>query len=184
MNNLKFVVLLFLCALSSLALAGKDSGFYVGGSLGTAGTEVSTDDVDLDDDASAYKIFAGYNFGLVPMIDLAVEGSYVDFGEVSTDVADGKLEASSSAWDVFGLVGANFGPVGIFGKVGMVSWETDINYRDLEDDLSAKEDGSDPAYGIGAKFQFSSFAVRAEYEMFDAGDADLNMISVGAAITF
>ncbi|SMF39874.1 Outer membrane protein beta-barrel domain-containing protein [Alteromonadaceae bacterium Bs31] len=184
MSNYKLFISVLLFGLSTAAFAGKDTGIYLGGSLGTAGNEVSVGDVNLDDDASAYKVFAGYNFGWVPLFDLAVEGSYVDFGDTSASFDGGKIETSSSAWDVFGLVGVNMGPVGFFAKAGMVSWETEFNISDLEEDLKGKEDGSDPAYGIGAKFQFASFAVRAEYELFDAGEADLSMISVGAAITF
>jgi len=172
------VVLAF--TFSSSAFAGKDSGFYLGGSVGSASTEFDTGtEFSLDDDANGYKVFAGYNFGWVPMFDLAVEGSYIDFGEVSSGSGATKITASSNGWDLFGLAGMNFGPLGVFAKVGYFSWETDISGY-----LEGSDDGSDPAYGLGVKFQFSSFAVRGEYEMFDAGDGDLNMISVGAAYTF
>ena len=68
-------VLLFL---SSLAWAGSESGLYLGGSLGSADLDVSSPTVNFNDDDTGYKIFAGYNFGLIPLIDLAIEGSYVD----------------------------------------------------------------------------------------------------------
>lgn len=45
------------------------------------------DTVSTGDDFSAYdagyKIFTGYNFGKIPLLDLAVEGSYVISGETS-----------------------------------------------------------------------------------------------------
>ncbi len=68
---------------SSWAVAGSDSGFYVGGSLGTASVDYSENDPDIgevnfDDDDSAYKVFAGYNFGLVPFLNIAVEGAYCE----------------------------------------------------------------------------------------------------------
>lgn len=46
---------------------------------------VSTGD-DYSANAAAYKVFAGYNFGAIPLLDLAVEGSYVFTDELSDNV--------------------------------------------------------------------------------------------------
>ena len=179
------VFTLFFLSISSLAMAGKDSGFYIGGSLGSTSLEVAIDDVsegfNLDDDDMGYKIFAGYNFGLIPMFDLAVEGSYVDFGEISTPLPESlvDLEMGLTAFDLFGVASYNIGPFGIFGKLGHAWWDADFNFAGMDDS------SSDMAYGIGLRFQFSSLAVRAEYEMFDIeGDVDLDFFSVGLSWTF
>ncbi|SMF47234.1 Outer membrane protein beta-barrel domain-containing protein [Alteromonadaceae bacterium Bs31] len=192
MSNFRIIYLIVLSTVSLAAQAGNDSGFYLGASIGNAGTNFSDVAVDLDENAFAYKAFAGYNFGLLPTIDLAVESSYVDLGETSVNITDNAIvSTNSNAWNLFGLIGVNFGPVGLFAKAGMASWQTELGWIDLANDLSFEENdlptertGSDPVYGIGAKFQFSSFAVRAEYEIFDTGDIDFDMLSVGAAFTF
>ncbi|WP_075187434.1 porin family protein [Teredinibacter haidensis] len=178
-----------LSLISSYAFSGSDSGLYVGGSLGMTSSTVtySNYDGEFDDDDTGYKIFAGYNLGLVPFIDLAIEGSYVDFGKsggelLSQEFGTEKFSTERTAWDLFGLAGFTTGPVAFFGKVGVVSWDTEVSIQDVEDTL--KDDGSDLAYGVGAKFQLMSFSVRAEYEYFDFEHIDTDMISVGAAFTF
>jgi hypothetical protein len=164
---------------SGVAAAGAESGLYLGGSLGTTSVDVDTGTVEFDDDDSGYKIFAGYNFGLIPLLDLAIEGSYVDFGEVSS-AEIGNADVGITGWDAFGVAGFKLGPIGVFGKVGMIAWESESDA--VQDELD--DSGSDPAYGIGASFQLGSLAFRAEYELFDTGDADVDYFSVGAAWTF
>ena len=170
---------------SSWAVAGSESGFYVGGSLGTASVDYSENDPDLgefsiDDDDSAYKVFAGYNFGLVPFLNIAVEGSYIDFGSQEGEINNvPSFSIDSTAWSGFGLVGFDLGPVGLFAKAGMASWDSDFNTP-----IDTSESGTDPAYGLGAKIQLGSIAVRGEYELFDLDGVDIDYFSVGASFTF
>lgn len=153
------------------ALAGEESGFYLGGSVGNAALDTS----GVDDD-TGYKVFGGYNFGLIPLIDLGIEASYLDFGSQENDFAS----LSTTGLSAHGLAGLTFGPFGVFAKAGMMDWESD-----LKSDLgNASESGTDPAYGIGVKFQLSSFQLRAEYELIELEDTDLEFYSVGAAYTF
>jgi opacity protein-like surface antigen len=48
------------------------------------------------------------------------------------------------------------------------------------------DDGTDPAYGLGAAFRLTdAVSLRAEYELFDVGDLDdLNMWSAGVEFNF
>jgi len=100
---------------SSTVMAGSDSGFYLGGSLGQASIEAdgqtpSGDAFDFNEDDAGYKLFAGYNFGIIPLIDLAVEGSYVDFGNPNGTLSDGtRIESDLAGWDAFGLAALTFG---------------------------------------------------------------------------
>ncbi|MBB3167775.1 porin family protein [Simiduia aestuariiviva] len=165
---------------SATSMAGDESGFYVGGSIGTSQLSYSGDGSDFDDDDVGYKGFAGYNFGLIPFLNLAVEGSYVDFGTQAGTIANIDVSQTSSAFMGSALAGVNLGPVGVFAKAGVINWDSDITV----DGLKASGSGSDPAYGIGAKFQLLSFQLRAEYERLEIDDADIDMFSVGAAYTF
>ncbi|RKZ56983.1 MAG: porin family protein [Gammaproteobacteria bacterium] len=173
--NFKKLRILFICVsgiiltLPTTAFAGADSGFYIGAGAGDA----SISEGNFDESDSAYKIIAGYNIGFIPFVDFAVEGSYVDFGNPGTSTNN----VEATGWDAFGLAGLNFGPVGIFAKAGAIKW-------DLSTNSGFSDSGTDPAYGIGAKFSFLSFAVRAEYEVFQFDTADVDMVSLSATFTF
>ena len=173
----KKVRILFICLAGSFlgmpgaAIAGADSGFYIGAGVGDASVNVS----DFDESDSAYKIFGGYNIGFIPLVDFAVEASYVDFGKPSSSA--GSVEVSGV--NAFGLAGLSFGPFGVFAKAGMLSWDADSTLG-----ATSSESGSDPAYGVGARFAFGSFAVRAEYEVYDLDSTDVDMVSVSGVYTF
>lgn len=183
----KYVLAVAACCMSGAVLAGSDSGFYIGGSVGNAKVDYSDNDpdfgnfdIDFKDDDNAYKVFAGYNFGLVPLLNLGVEAAYIDFGKYEDEIANVKGKVELDAVTLTGLVGFNLGPVGLFGKAGVANWD-----GDFKSTLGhASESGTDPVYGVGAKLQFGSFAVRAEYEMFDLDKFDVDYYSVGASYTF
>ena len=89
---------------SAPAFAGGDSGFYLGAGVGQAiGRRYVTSRVAsrFDGDDTGFKAIAGYNFGIIPLIDLAVEGEYVDFGKPD----DGGVEVDANAIAAFGLAG-------------------------------------------------------------------------------
>jgi hypothetical protein len=166
---------------SGAAFAGADSGFYLGAGVGQASVgDISIDGGEgfsFDGDDTAYKAIVGFNFGWIPLIDLAVEGSYIDFGKPD----DGGIEVDADALAAFGVVGANLGPIGFFGKVGAINWDAKVS----GDGGSADDDGTDPAYGIGARFALGSFQIRAEYELFDIDAADdVDLLSASLLYTF
>jgi hypothetical protein len=151
--------------------AGAESGFYLGAGVGDA----TVKDTDFDASDSAYKLFGGYNIGFIPLVDFAVEASYVDFGAPST--SDGSIEVTGV--NAFGLAGLSFGPFGIFAKAGMINWDSDATFGTA----SSSDSGSDPAYGVGARFAIGSFSVRAEYEYYDV-KSNLDMVSISGVYTF
>lgn len=160
------------------AHAGGDSGFYVGAGVGQASVgDVDGVDGNFDGDDVGYKAIVGYNFGIIPLVDLSIEAEYVDFGEPDDD----GIEVSGDALAAFGVAGVNLGPVGLFGKVGMAAWDADAS--DGIDSVS--DDGTDMAYGIGARFHIASFQIRAEYEFFDIDLADdVSLLSASLIYTF
>ncbi|HEY8942353.1 MAG TPA: porin family protein [Cellvibrio sp.] len=165
--------------LPSLAWAGDESGLYIGGSVGQSGIDASVDDIGFDEDATGYKVLFGYNFGLIPLIDLAVEADYRDFGSFK----DGKnnIKSDVTSVDVYGLAGLNLGLLGVFAKVGYADTDVDT----IVEDGKFTSSESSNTYGIGARIQLGSLAVRAEYEKFDVDNIDdLSMWSLGATYTF
>ena len=165
----------FIVGMPTAAVAGADSGFFLG--IGAGDATVKSDEASFDESDSAYKVLAGYNFGVIPLIDLAVEASYAHFGNPGS----GAYDAEITGLDAFGLAGLSFGPFGIFVKAGVIDWGLDTN----DGTVTNSESGTDPAYGIGARLAFGSFSVRAEYEYFDLdSDVELGMASISGIYTF
>ena len=176
---------MLVAALLLLSAESKaDSGFYLGGSVGTAGVEIDTGDpvnpILFDEDDFAWKAFVGYNIDL-PIIDLGVEAGYVNLGGPSADVGGVQFAVDTDGFEAFGLLGFNLGPIGVFAKAGVIAWDAEFSI----DGVAGSDDGTDPAYGIGAKIGLGSLAFRLEYELFDIEDTeDVAMISAGVVWTF
>jgi outer membrane immunogenic protein len=180
--------LLGLAVLSLSPAAFAESGPFIGASVGTA--TVSADvpdpidpgfaDINFDEDDFAWKVYGGYAWDL-PILDLGVELGYFDLGSPSADVVGEKVGISVSGYSAFALAGVNLGPVGLFIKGGIASWDANL----LIADLRGSDSGSDPAYGIGLRLTFGSLEVRGEYENFDIADADdVYMATLGLAWRF
>ena len=173
--------ILFAATLLALPLSpavAADNGFYLGGSVGQANLKVddvtdgiSTEDFDADD--TAFKLIAGIR----PLDWLGVEAAYVNFGEPEDTVLGQKLQADGDGISAFAVGFLPTGPVDLFAKVGLISWDSKISG-------SFDDDGTDLAYGVGAQFRVLGLSIRAEYEKFDISDVDLDMISVGLTYTF
>ena len=176
--------IVMLCA-SSVASAGFESGFYLGASVGNADSDAkyrntAAGDVSFDDADTGYKVFLGYNFGVVPLINLAVEASYVDLGTAKGTVAGNSVESKVNGVDAFGLVGFNLGPVALFAKAGAINWDSKSTVLSSTTNAS----GTDPAYGVGLQFQLGSVGLRAEYEVFDLDEVEIGFASIGMSYTF
>ena len=177
--------ILMVAALLLLSVESRaDSGFYLGGSVGTAVVEIDTgtpvNPVIFDEDDFAWKAFAGYNFDL-PIIDLGIEAGYVNLGSPSADIGGIQFAVDTDGFEAFGLLGVNLGPVGVFAKAGVIAWDAEFTV----DGVTGTDDGTDPAYGIGAKIGLGSLAFRLEFELFDIEDTeDVAMISAGVVWTF
>ncbi len=167
---------LMLLGCGSTAMAA-DNGIYVGGSLGQANVEIrEDDDIDFDGDDIGFKVIAGIR----PLDWLAIEANYVNFGEAEDD----GVEIDADGVSGFGVGFLALGPVDLFAKAGLVSWDASVGLQGVSG-VGGDLDGTDLAYGVGAQFRVWSFSLRAEYEVFDVDDVDdLNMLSVGFTFTF
>jgi len=164
-------------AFSSSAYAGAESGLYLGGGMGQTSMGFSELGKSYSIDDTGWKAILGYNFGILPLLDLGLEGSYVNFGESS----DGDATASLTAWDGFGLVGLSLGPLGLFGKMGLASWSSEKSVGRF----TFSESGTDPVYGIGARLQIMKVSARIEYEYFDFDRyTDVSLTSLSLLYTF
>jgi len=185
LKKTRFVYPLIALACAPLA-ANADSGFYIGGGVGAATLEANFGDTgipgfptDLDEDDTAYKLFAGYTFDL-PSIDLAVEAGYLDLGGPGIDVLGTEVTLESTGINLWGIAAVETGPIDLFAKLGYVSW--DVEFSALGS--STSEDGSDLGYGLGLSFGLGPIKVRGEYEVYDIEDADVSMLSLGLTYQF
>jgi Outer membrane protein beta-barrel domain len=185
---LSLMVILVAAAVPASAI---ENGFYIGGSIGGSSLEVRDFDDELGDlrfsnGDTAYKLFAGFRF----LNFLAVEAGYVDLGDPTDIVGDVegdplRVQIGVKGWDAFAVGLLPIGPVDLFAKVGVVSWDADI-IAVLDDAIDSDSDsGTDAAYGIGVALRLGKVALRAEGEQFNIADAEeVYMFSVGATFTF
>jgi len=165
-------VLGLLAATPALAV---ERGFYLGGSLGGATTEISESGVTFDESDTAWKVFAGYHF----LQFFALEAAYRDLGSPSDTILGENVKVDPTAFDIAGLVGMPLGPIYLFGKLGVAAWDADVTV----DGQKFSDDGTDVEAGIGLSIDVVKIQLRGEVEYIDAGDGVL-MYTVGAAWRF
>lgn len=181
-------------ALAALALtaamtarADVGPGFYVGAGFGT--TEVSEDSIDefiADDSDNGLKVFGGYSFNEY----FAIEASYFDFGEASGTIEDPFFGDFDFDAGVTGMSASVVGRIpvaemfSLFGRIGFASYDVEIEVSLDGESGSDSESETDMVYGGGAALSFGAFEVRAEYEVLNIEDGDVNMISVSGLYRF
>ncbi|TXS95343.1 porin family protein [Parahaliea maris] len=165
----------------------EDTGFYVGGSVGWAylageGTDrIEDQDFDFSDDDVGYKVYAGWQ--ILPF--LGIEGGYVDFGEVEDTTPLTRTRIATDGWDAFVVGNLPLGFIDLFAKVGVIAFDSDLDFNGTNISFDDSESGTEGAYGVGAALELGSFAVRGEWEYFDIdGLDDLSLWSVGLTYQF
>ena len=151
-------------------------GFYLGGGVGDFSAAVDeidelddVDDVGIDfsDGDNATKIFAGWNFNRF----FAVQGDFVNFGESSGFVsssAQGTSDVQGIAPSVVGTL--PIGPVELFGRVGVMFYEVDLN---LTGGRLVDESGEDLVWSAGIGIDvLDRLNLRLEYEEIDIQELD------------
>ena len=162
------------------APAESQADGYIGGSIGQSYIELNAGTPSVpavfDEEDFGWKAMIGYDFNFA-VITLGVEADYVDFGAPSGDVVGSRIEVDANGFAGFGTAGFNLGPVGVFAKYGVISGDASLTIDGFD---TGSVDGTDPAYGVGAKFGLGSVEVRGEYEIYDIEDSeDIAMLSVG-----
>jgi hypothetical protein len=146
-------------------------GWYIGAGVGDFSAAVDeidaiddVDDVGIDfsDGDNATKLFGGYRINRF----FAVQADYVDFGESSGAVSPsvrGTSDVQGLAPSVVGTL--PIGPIELFGRVGMMFYEVDLN---LTGGRVVDESGEDLVWGAGIGIDIAErFNVRLEYEEID-----------------
>lgn len=157
------------------------SGLYLGAGAGQSTVKDNTTAGDLDSNDTAYKAFVGYRFNIIPIIDLAVEGGYTDFGKPAQTISGQNVQFKLHGYNAAGLLIFPLGPIDLYGKAGMLSWSADTSVAGT----TSSKTGTDPFYGVGIGFYIWKIGIRAEYESYKIQDVDqLYMYSVSALFQF
>ena len=187
-NRFPITLVLALALVPMGAVQAAESGLYIGGSIGQASFDVPSDITEIpsfDEDDTGWKIFGGYNAN-IGIINLGVEGGYVDFGNPSTRINTGVLAIEADGWNFWGVGGLNLGPIDVFAKVGAVAWDASISIDGMVPAIGALSDsGTDFGYGLGARVSLGKLAIRGEWEVYEIEDTnDVSMFSLGLAWRF
>ena len=151
-------------------------GFYLGGGVGDFSAAIDEinkldqiDDagIDFSDGDNATKIFGGYAFNRF----FAVQGDFVDFGESSGAVSPsvrGTSDVQGFAPSVVGTL--PIGPVELFGRIGMMFYDVDLN---LSGGRLVEESGEDLLWSVGLGIDvLDRLNLRLEYEEIDIAELD------------
>ena len=174
-----FISAMFLSAALPLS-AAHAGGVYLGGGIGQASIEDAPGNpfgATFDESDTAYKVFGGYRFDLLPIVSLSAEVGYRDLGNPNTT----GREYQVSGFDYAALAGIGLGPVEVFARLGGMNYDLEKTAGGVTREF----DGTAPVYGVGVRFSLLGLGVRAEYEKIDIDELDnADMISVSAFYEF
>lgn len=168
------------CSLSVLH-ARAAGGLYLGAGIGESSVKENASAGNFDENATGYKAFVGYRFNMLPIIDLAAEGGYVDFGKPSKMLGAQEAQFKIHGAYAAGLLIFPLGPLDFYGKGGVISAKTESTIGST----TSSRTGSNGFYGVGAGFYVWKIGLRAEYERYLIKDVDrVQMLSVSALWQF
>ena len=169
--------------LSCVQAAAAADGLYLGLGIGAATIKDDFQTSTFEADDVAYKGFIGWRFDEIPIVDLAVEAAYTNFGKPSQTLGTPaqNVEYQLHGPSLAGLLILPLGPFDLYAKGGMLAWELDRTVGAT----TSSGSGTDAFYGVGASFYLWKLAFRAEYERFEIKDVDrLEMLSLGVLLQF
>jgi hypothetical protein len=166
-------------------------GLYVGGAAGKAQVEATAPYVpNFHENHAAFKLLAGIR----PISLVGVEIAYDDFGHPNRHNGFLATDVSMKGESVFGVVYLPVPIVDIFLKAGLARIDSTattnivcpLGYLCPELASPAPERRTNVGFagGAGAQFNIGSFAVRGEYERFNAAGGNPSLLSVGVIWKF
>jgi hypothetical protein len=180
-RKLRIVLTTLIAAFLATPQVNAADGLYLGAGIGLATfkDQVDTETVEADD--AAFRGFIGWRFDDVPLVDLAVEAAYTDFGRPSQTMGGQTVQFKLTGPSVAGLLILPLGPVDLYAKGGVLSWRSERSAGGL----TASQSGTDAFYGAGVGFYLWKVGFRAEYERFQIKDVDrLDMLSLNVLFQF
>ncbi len=162
------------------AVQAADSNLYA--AIGVGRSNVTDSSISLDEDATGFRLAAGYQF--IPW--LAIDLGYADFGtfKATSDQFGTPITAEASATGLeLGLVGRV--PLGdkfaITARAGKLWWDSKV----VLGGVSEGDSGNDFAYGLGAEMALNQrFVLTGAWQKYNISDTEVDLLSFGLQIRF
>lgn len=170
----------FTALILSSNFAVADNGFSLGVSAVRADIDVNDVGINVNGDATGWRLFGLYKFN----DKFGIEGGVSSFDGPDDPTIPSNFEVEHESFDLFAV--GNL-PVteklDLYGKLGFVSSTTEVE----EDELSEVSSSStDLALGLGAEYELSNrFAIRTEFQWSDSQNSGaVTMLSFGGVYRF
>ena len=203
-----FVAVAAVLVLPTSGAAANDLlGLYVGGAIGQSHLKASGQRIDgggnvyfdtgtFNENHSAFKV----TIGIRPISRLGAELAYMDLGHPSGTFNAYPADVNMKGGSAFGVLYLPIPIVDFFIKAGIARIQSRVNgtgyfapncsttgpcpqYVGLAPFQLDRTNASGAA-GAGAQYRFSSLAVRAEYERFNASGEHPTLLSLGLTWSF
>ena len=192
---LNFLILVSFLGASSLKAEGVYVGIdYLNNKIDTGITNISS---SLDETDNGYSIYGGLNVN--PNLDL--EFSYQNFGEASLSGVSGNQFSYAGTTYQFtrtATITAEATSIGfaakpkhkinenaeIYAKIGLHSWDSDLDVAAGTASGSVSDSGTDLFYGLGVQANFENLSARLGYSMYKLDDEDVSSINAGLSFKF
>jgi hypothetical protein len=174
-------------------------GFYVGGAAGESQVEADAAGItagNFKQDHTAWALMAGIR----PISPVGAELDYINFGHPTGNLGGQPADASMKGAAAFGLLYLPLPlPIlDVYAKAGLARLQSTVNGGQLLTGVGScsinqpncnvqlfRLDRTDTRFagGVGAQLKFGDWAVRAEYERFDAAGGNPGLFTLGVTLT-
>ena len=181
------------------ALGADAPDLYVGAAIGESHVESKTSLVlgdifpttqteEIDQRHTAFQVMLGAR----PISWLGAEIDYIDFGKPGGTLFGHPADVSLKGPAVFGVLYLPVPVIDLYLKAGIAHLESTVNGSACSPCACAictfafqtNRTYTSGAAGVGIQYRFGSWAVRAEYERFNAAGGNPSLLSAGAIWTF
>lgn len=171
-------LILAVCVASGTAYGDDiDRGWHIGIGAGRSSFEIS--ELDVDEDATAWKAFAGYRLNQ----SLAVELAYIDGGTAEKDFGGGiKAEISGDIVQA-SLLGSYWftDTASVFARLGANYYDAEAKASGPGGSIRLEDDGTEFGWGAGVQALLAGALWRLEYEAIEFEQVDSSLISLSIA---
>jgi Outer membrane protein beta-barrel domain len=196
---LMLATLLLLAQPSGNAMAGDFFGLYVGGAIGQSRVEATETACLCDlfprivtEEFDKKHLAFQAMLGVRPISLVGAEIDYLDFGRPGGEAFGFPASESIKGAAAFGVLYLPVPIVDIYLKAGVARLESAVKYSYCSpcacnvclNAIQLDRTNTSGAGGIGAQYKFGSWAVRAEYERFNAAGGNPSLLSAGITWTF
>jgi hypothetical protein len=196
---LLIATLVLLVKPNSNAIAEDLLGLYIGGAIGQSRVEATETACacDLHPEVVTEKLDKKHlafqaTLGARPISLVGAEIDYIDFGKPEGEAFGFPASASIKGVAAFGVLYLPVPIVDIYLKAGAARLESAVKYSYCSpcacnfclNSIQLDRTNTSGAGGVGAQYKLGSWAVRAEYERFNAAGGNPSLLSAGITWTF